>query len=211
MTTSRLTEKQKRNWLPRLKVEYGDKCFYCKEPFNHKTHKHNGLRNPHFMVFDHLNNKEYDNRIENIVLCHNLCNQRKKNNADWQIIAKDQLKENESGVFVREREKQTKNEKPDYGEIADHQNIEIESNARFFYITRDYLNEELKNKDKIALSETLDSIAMMCMTELGHGSQTTIRKHVGMLTSKKGSFELVTIAGTKWIVKGNPITELTNA
>ena len=66
--TLHLTAKQKHEWLPILVAWYeGLYCFYCKK----------GL-DLHTIIFDHLNNKRRDNRIENIVpSCHS-CNNKNK-------------------------------------------------------------------------------------------------------------------------------------
>ena len=205
--TNRLTNKQKRKWLSSLKSVYGDYCFYCKKPFNMEEHEHNGFKNPYFMEYDHLNNREYDNRIENIVLCHRICNQHKKTFSDWQILAKEQLQENErSGVFVREREKNTESDETEkYHE--DYQHPEIESNTRFFHMTKNYLESELSKTNKLQFQDTLDSIALMCQEDVGHGSQTTIRKHIAMLCCSRGSYQITKIEGKKYIIKKNPLTQ----
>ncbi len=204
--TNRITTKQKRKWIPILKRVHGELCFYCKEAFRENVHEHNGHKNPYFMEYDHLNNKEYDNRIENIVLCHKICNQRKKNFSDWQIMAKDQLKENErTGVLVSEREKIKPQKIERYNE--DFQHPEIESNTRFFHITKNYLESELSKIDKLQYQDTLDSIALLCQEEVGHGSQTTIRKHIAMLASSRGSYEITKIEGKKYIIKKNPLIQ----
>ena len=79
MTTYRLGTKQKRMWNPRLDAHYGNVCFYCKTTFLVEQHMIQGMTNPLMMEYDHLNNREYDNRIENIVKSHKQCNSKKIN------------------------------------------------------------------------------------------------------------------------------------
>ena len=73
LTTYRIGVKQKRIWSPRLDAYYGTVCFYCKDKFIDEQHTIQGMTNPLIMEYDHLNDAEYDNRIENIVKAHKQC------------------------------------------------------------------------------------------------------------------------------------------
>lgn len=80
MTTKQLTMTRKVKWISYLINRDGKECFYCEQRFIE--------HNPRYRrVFDHLNNNEHDNRVENLVLCHSYCNELKKKDLDWQILA----------------------------------------------------------------------------------------------------------------------------
>ena len=88
-----LTQYLKTKYFPLLiKRDGGFICGYCKEGL--ETNKH---------VFEHLNDNREDNRIENIVLACNSCNNKKPHDNTMQEIAIQKLRENEEGNFMRER------------------------------------------------------------------------------------------------------------
>lgn len=192
MTTNRVTTKQKRNWRSILIRYYGYVCFYCM-----------GIFVPEYLPlseeWDHLNDKEWDNRIENLVFAHRECNNKKKDNSDWQILAKEQLKQNEkSGVLARECEREKINHRPTtlYPE-------EIYSNAEFIKIAQEYLAENLSVDDRIPYKSTLDAIAMKCFKAVGHGTPKTLRDIIDMLASTEGNYEIMRDGGKRWIQKRN--------
>jgi len=192
MTTNRLTTKQKRSWRSIIIRHYGHVCFYCKDKFL-----------PEYLPFseewDHLNCKEWDNRIENVVLAHRECNNKKKYNPDWQILAIEHLEENEkSGVLVRECEREKTNHRPTppYSE-------EIYSNAEFTKIAEEYLAEHLAVDERIPYKSTLDTIAYRCYKAVGHGTSKTLRDIVDMLASAEAKYEVVRDGGKRWIQKRN--------
>lgn len=69
-----------------------DGCFYCK--IEGKDPRFIEELPGHGRNFDHLNDNPEDNRVENLVFAHEICNQRKKNNYDWKIKALEKLEQN---------------------------------------------------------------------------------------------------------------------
>jgi len=218
--TNRLTAKQKRVWRPILIKFYGLICFYCKNEFILQNHEFNitdnyGERlynNPFHERFDHLNDKEWDNRIENIVLCHNYCNNKKMYDEELKQKGRDQLLKNEkNGVLARlgEGEKKTRTHKDEQeeGEKTRVDNEEIYSNTEFVKITTEYLVEELSTANRLPYKSTVDSITMKCFNEIGHCSQNTIRRIIDMLASNEGRFYKYRDGGKQWISKENPLLD----
>lgn len=70
----------------------GDGCFYCK--LENTDPRFIPELAGHEMNFDHLNDNPEDQRVENLVLCHSMCNQKKKNNYDWMLHALEKLESN---------------------------------------------------------------------------------------------------------------------
>jgi hypothetical protein len=50
--------------------------------------------------FEHLNNDDTDHRVENLVFAHRECNNKKKKDIDWQLLAQKKLKDNEKNGHV---------------------------------------------------------------------------------------------------------------
>lgn len=67
-------------------------CFYCKTKLEINR-----------IVYEHLNGNRSDNRPENTVLSCQSCNIKKITSPELQIIAKEKLRLNEDGNFLRER------------------------------------------------------------------------------------------------------------
>ena len=92
--TQQINHRQKMEWTPivmerdYLGLEYEEcTCFYCKQLF-HADSK------TLCREWEHLNDNDTDNRPENMVWAHAICNEEKKNNFDWKQLALDKLKEN---------------------------------------------------------------------------------------------------------------------
>ena len=92
MVTKQLTMNNKVKYISVIKKRDGDICFYCLRLFVPEVQRWT-------REFDHLNNDETDNRVENLVFAHRECNNKKKNYIDWQLLAQTKLQENEkSGI-----------------------------------------------------------------------------------------------------------------
>ena len=85
------TSTQKDKMIPKIIDRDGNVCFYDKQPFRSDVP---GLERR----IDHANNKENDHRIENLLLSHRKCNDEKKKNIDFQLLALDALKKNLSAA-----------------------------------------------------------------------------------------------------------------
>lgn len=206
MATYRLSQKQKRNWRPRLIAHYGHICYYCETPFLMEQHTMNGMQNPLAEEHDHLNDKEYDNRIENVVLAHKMCNSKKRFEPKMKERALEQLRTNEAFGIP---ELYTVDFQENAVEIEDEKNREyneeIYSNSEFAKITIEYLATKFKETDKIPFKSTVDSITYLCFERLGHASQNSIRRALDMFTSEEGTYYKFRDGGKQWISRNNPI------
>ncbi len=205
MTTYRIGVKQKRIWSPRLDAYYGTVCFYCKDKFIDEQHTIQGMTNPLIMEYDHLNDAEYDNRIENIVKAHKQCNSKKKYDDSMKQLAIEQLRLNEAtGIpevgITEESPEQKEND------LQRNVNDELYSNVEFMKISMEYLESHLQGDCvKLPFKSTLDSIAMICFKRVGHGSPVSIRRAMDMLVSDEGDYYRYRDGGKQWISKQNPL------
>lgn len=175
---ARLTQYWKNKWKPIIEQRDSKNCFYCDKPFQHKLMDIITLseqRNE--QVFDHLNNDEDDTRVENVVLAHSLCNQRKKNNNEWIIKAKQKLRDNERSSNIPVSHAGTDKETA----------TETDTNAIFADIVLKELADRLMPKsngeprqDEIELKEFLDLVSGKGYKMCGHASQNTMRRIVDM-------------------------------
>lgn len=145
-------------------------------------------------IFEHLNNNRYDNRIENIALAHQACNIKKSTYTDYQIIASEKLKENESKLFVGEKNRAAL-------EIKE-ASTEIDINVTNYDIAKKFLLERIKTDGSIGYTDALNSISFLCKEKTGHGSQQSVRNYINSLTSPVGTFMMIkNEEGKKIIVK----------
>lgn len=188
MGSKHLSLYQKAKWLPYIIERDGNCCFYCDQRFINSDHRWK-------RVFDHLNNNEGDNRPENLVQAHWHCNELKKTNCDWQILAQEKLKENEKlaeSLGEGERKKLPQIET----------NTEIDSNTEFSKITEEYLIERLfphhgkpPLESDLDFIETLNNITLRCYRKNKHASQNTLRRIIDMFCASEDPFEKVKIEG----------------
>lgn len=203
--TYRIGIKQKRDWTPRLDAHYGKICFYCETPFLAEQHEVSGMTNPYLKELDHLNDKEFDNRIENVVQAHKMCNSKKRYSQPMKDRALEQLRLNEStGIpmirIVDETPEQKENDK------ERNANDEIYSNVEFMKISMEYLTSNLQGDCvRLPYKSTVDNIAMRCFKMVGHGSPVSIRRAIDMLCSDEGDFYKYRDGGKQWISKENPL------
>ena len=162
------------NYLPRLiKRDSAFKCFYCQKL----------LELNHF-IYEHLNDNRFDNRIENIVLACQSCNNRKTNDPEMKEKALQKLKENESGNC--KREKISENE-----DFSDEMPTEMKVGKKNLKITHQHINKQITTDGFISESDAIYSSAYRCIEETGHGSVQCSRNYVKILTSGAGPFKIV--------------------
>ncbi len=173
---NRLTQPQKTKYIDIIVARDGGfKCFYCHEKLSYKTGK-----------FEHLNDDHHDNRVENLVLACQPCNIKKYHDSELRNKADEKLEENEFGIFVRERKYEDSDD-----DAAKQPSKEIDINTRNFDMTERFLTDYVLDNGSILFSDALDSCAMLCKKETGHGSQQSVRNYISMLTSTVGDFEVV--------------------
>jgi len=159
----------KQDWLdPIIQRDEGFRCFYCK-----KT-----LSLTHF-VYEHLNDNRKDNRIENLVHACFTCNNKKKNDFDMQLSAKDKLADNEIGNSMGERISKKPRELK-----------ELDISKENYEIAEKYITKEVDLNGYVIVKEVKNSISYLCRKANGTGSPQAISNYIGTLTSKEAPFEI---------------------
>jgi len=182
-----LTQKQKLEDFPLLIQRDGSKfeCFYCKTKLTVDT-----------CIYDHLNDKRWDNRLENLVLACQSCNNKKPGDYDMQINASAKLKANEnqsSSNLLSERK--LEGEKP---------MTEIDISTANRQIARRWLTERIAIDSSVLYEDALNSITYLCIEATGHGSQQAVRGYLNALTSPAAPFMIVkNDSGKRTIVRRN--------
>ena len=157
----------------------GFNCFYCDIILDYNS-----------FIYDHLNNDRSDNRIENIVLACQSCNNKKPSDKIMQDRAIQKLKQNEESNFMRE--KMCEN----LGEAS----AEIEINTKNFDIVEEYLTSEVNLWGTIDYSSALNSCVYVCRQKTGHGSQQSVRNYISSLTSVVAPFVVVRDENKKKVI-----------
>jgi len=190
MGTKQLTLNQKAKFTPIIEkrdLPNGEEpfCFYCEQRFIGTDHKWR-------KTFDHLDNDTTNNIPENLVFAHWDCNQKKKSNPEWQVIASDKLKENlllalESLGEGGENNNADKNTQP---------NEQIDANKEESKLAEEYLNERLLARygkepaeTELDYNDTRDSLTYLNYKKFDHGSQNTFDRILKMLTSPAAPFD----------------------
>ncbi len=159
--SKQLSYKQKNEWYSLIIERDGYRCLYCKKDFERYYPPE----------FDHLNNDSSDNRPENLVLVHHSCNNRKKMNAEWQILANQKLEENERSTFACER-------KNEHETLTEH--VISQTNRD---LTKIFLLEHTINGQTILLNDAANAITNLCNDNNNTGSQAAIRRYIDVLTN----------------------------
>jgi len=191
MKTKQLTQNQKVKWTALImKRDYADgqepTCFFCEQIFLEGDPRWK-------KEWEHLNNNPEDNRPENLVWVHHLCNQKKKNNTDWQILANEKLQEN---IMWAESESESLGEGGKTPDKNTQPNEQIDANKTESQLAEEYLNERLLGRNEnlppeteIDYNETRDSLTYLHYKKYGHGSQNTFDRILKMLTSEAAPFD----------------------
>lgn len=174
----RLTARQKLHKRNIFLERDGTKCLYCKLELN-----------PDECVIDHLNNVEYDNNDENLVLCHQSCNLEKRNSPEYQLIANEKLEFNQKHIFTQLEDKSQYGNSP-----------EIEHNVNVRQYAKQFLQEKVMTDGKIEYSDILDGLTYLCSEKFGHCSQVSIRRHLDALCSSFGPFMKIKNEFGKFII-----------
>ncbi len=195
MVARSLTHHLKVTYYPLVIQRDGDKCFYCEKGFTRRSIVLK-LNPSQKRVWDHLNNKPSDNRLENLVHAHAECNIKKKNNSDWQIKAYEKMRKNELDAELTESHANTLKETT----------AEMDSNSEGMKMVLSYLREQLiprgtkpPYETKIKVKDICDLLAGRMFKMLGHGSQESIRRHIDILTTSDWEFDRFKQEG-RWYV-----------
>lgn len=155
-------------------------CIYCKKLLSSRT-----------LVFEHLNNNDTDNRLENLAFACQSCNIKKSkkttDNDRLLIMADAKLTMNEKKLFVGEKFVNSFTKKFNiYGESSK----EIEINKKNNDIVEEYLRDEINKYGSVLFKDALDSCVYLCQSNTGHGSQQSIRNYFASLTSSVAPYEI---------------------
>ena len=185
MSKTRISHKQKIHSFPLIIKRDGNICIYCEKGFT-KNRIVLTLNPSQKRVWEHLNNDEYDNRLENLAFAHEGCNYKKKTDPDMQIKAMEKLKKNEQDAELTESHLDTLKETT----------AEMDSNAEGLKMTLNYLREQLEPRgnnppyeSELRVKEVCDLLAGRMFKMIGHGSQESIRRHIDILTTSDWEFQ----------------------
>jgi hypothetical protein len=181
-----LTASKKDKAYKTIRKRDGDGCFYCKLEGT----------DPRFidqlqgfeMNFDHLNDNPEDNRPENLVLSHAICNQKKKDNYDWKIKAFEKLEENVKwhSASLGEKERETKSH-TDLDELKE-QDINLIVNK----LVKAELETKLPkdSKKEYLYSEILNGVHFLTIKQTGgRGSEQAVRRSLDAYCSEYSDWE----------------------
>lgn len=143
-------------------------------------------------VFEHLNNDRSDNRIDNITLACQSCNNHKPYDQIMQEKALKKLKQNLESNFVREKISIVDSNKE--------ASAEIEINVANSEIVEQYIAESVKANGSIAYGDALNSSVFICKSKTGHGSQQSVRNYIAALTSVVGPFQIIRDENKKKVI-----------
>ncbi len=182
--SNKISQHIKRKFDPLIDDRDGKDCFYCEKPF--PTKKLGILSFPIdknlSKEYDHLNNDKTDNRLENLVHAHRLCNNQKRHSNKMIMKAKAKLRDNERSAEIPVSHANTDKETA----------TETDSNAIFCEIALKALADNLQSNDKISaktdelmFKEFLDLISGKAYKITGHASQNTMRRIVDMFCTSE--------------------------
>lgn len=178
-----LTAQKKLDLLPLLIEQQGGFfCLYCKQHF--PSYKD--------LIYEHLNNKRPDNRMENLALAHQACNIKKNTFIDYQIIATEQLQKNESRFYLREKNI-TGLENKGVIDVS----TEISINENNYEIVEQFIHERVSTDGSIPFQEALDTCVYLCKNRTNHGSHQCVRNYLNTLTCAVAPFMKISDERTK--------------
>ena len=155
----RLSYTLKKKYFLLIQQRDGYACFYCKDNFS-ETHP---------AEYEHLNNNETDNRLENLAFSHHECNNKKKFNTDWQVLATEKLRKNETAVFAGER-------KGEDLPLSEQEILRINRG-----ITKTFLLEHTLNGQSLMIGDAVNAIVNLCNHNNSTGSQSAIYRYIDAL------------------------------
>lgn len=161
-----LTSSQKLKIRDLLVQRDGISCPYCKQDIDSQN-----------CEIDHLDDNPYNNEFYNFALCHSGCNKAKRNNFDYKIIASEKINLNKLITSINPVE------------ITEPENSpEIEHNINVYGFVKQILTERVNTDGEIEYSDALNGFTYLASEKFEHCSQTTMRKHLDILTSFTAPF-----------------------
>lgn len=166
---------EKRTFLKLIAFRDGGyRCLYCKIKLTPRT-----------LIYEHLNDSWWDNRVDNLAFSCQSCN-IKKANGDRRIgnLAEAKLEDNQK-KSVGEKFPDLENEEDEKVKGSK----EIDINEKSWDITEEYIRDQVMKNSSISYNDTLNSCVYLCKKKTGHGSNNTIRRHIDAFCSPAGPFE----------------------
>lgn len=180
-----------------LVQKYGDVCWYCKMPFVQQL-------KPLSRTIDHINNNEDDNRFENLLLAHLECNEHKKVNADWQILALEQLAANNADAEFHKIKGDRESERENNADAHPDELTDGELNRIINRTVDTYLTDKLPKDDtkRLPFTDTLNVVTYLVMKETnGRGSQQAVRRALEVRCCTITEFDVIRESGKRYIVR----------
>ena len=187
--TRRLTQSDKRRIFELIyERDGGLHCLYCKK-----------LQTTRTVVFEHLDNDDTDNRIDNLAFSCQSCNIKKAKKDDRILTLADcKITMNERGLYVGEKFSKSFSNKIDiYGQPSK----EIEISKKNYTVVEQYLRDIIEKSGTVLYSDILDSCVYLCKTATGYGSHQSMRNYIATLTASVAPYEIVRNAKNKKIIQ----------
>lgn len=177
---SHLTDKMKKDFLPKLIQEFGFNCYLCERPLKQEY------------IFEHLNDKRLDSRYENIALSHQSCNIKKTSDYDLKLKAQELLKKREEAGFKYQ-------ENPSALEEI---STERQANKILFQFTEQFIEERINTDGKYNLKDAISEIPYVAQKRFGIGAENTIRRYLKQLTCPSAPNQIIRDDhGKDWICR----------
>ncbi|MGI0022274.1 MAG: HNH endonuclease [Nitrososphaeraceae archaeon] len=165
----------------------GNICFYCKMPFEKNIVWHKSVAR------DHLNDNPNDNRLENIVLCHQECNLIKKYFIDWKIMGLEKLRMNEMTISPEVTSMMGKAKVDKTSQIDINQIVNKETDL---YLTKFLPEKPIDGMPNwLDFNDTADSLTELTQDKFSVGSQDAFKRCLSARCSTAGKFRRVEIDG----------------
>ena len=116
------------------------------------------------------------------MICHQSCNIKKIQSPEYQIMAKEKIKQNEE-MFLSER-------KYDDSLTEHHSSSEIGISVKTYNITEQYILEHITTDGFVLFEDALWSIVYLAREKTGFGSHQAVRAHIKTLVSPVGPYEI---------------------
>jgi hypothetical protein len=146
-------------------------------------------------TWEHLDNNKQNEELWNLAWAHWWCNEKKKNDADMQIYARELIKKNLDwqqsfdSESARERERENKTD----------EQTEIDLNVAHRQIVSEFLAEKIPNDSlQVDFNDAINCIVLRCETQTGHGSKQSVRNYIDVQCCTEGKY-------TKEKIKGKTI------
>ena len=167
---------------------------FCKEPLKIKEGKGRRTSASKKAVLEHLDNNHDNNNYWNVTLVHRDCNQRKRTNGDYQIIAREKIVENKKYVPLS----------PDHTSQVGNKNVR--TGNMLHNLVKEYLERKLPNTEAPALDvdDVCDELAYIAQEKHRCGSQPTMKRHIFAICRGSKEWEITYDGGVPIVFRQHP-------